>query len=331
VSRGRSAQRLNRRRFIALGALAAFAPGIRAQLRPARIGILGPAPLETSQYASSVVRSFTELGYAEGARATFLYRYADGGFDLYRRQAQDLAARDCDLLIAIRTESSARALQLARPGGPILFVAVDYDPLESGVVTNLRRPDRGATGVYVPQNVLVGRRVEMLREMLPKASRLMVFADSYSTNQIDAARKAAAASNFQLMLVQFTSQPYDYNTYLQSKRGVGADAFMALASPAFARDRQQIQEGLSHLRLPGVGANPMQAEAGFLLSLGSNIPKVARRAAEVGVRMLSGAKPAAVPVELAEETELVLNAATARALGVRIPEAVRARAVRVIE
>jgi putative ABC transport system substrate-binding protein len=322
---------ISRRRFLAFSVLAAVAARANAQLRPVRIGILGPTPLETSQYASSMVRSFAELGYAEGGRATFLYRYADGGFDLYRRQAQDLAARDCDLLIAVRTESSAKALQLARPGGPILFMAVDYDPLESAVVTNLRRPDRNTTGVYVPQNVLVGRRVEMLRELLPKASRLMVFADSYSTNQVDAARKAAAAAHFYLMLVQFTSQPYDYNTYLQSKRGVGADAFMTLASPVFARDRQQIQEGLSHLRLPGAGANPLQAESGFLLTLGSNIPKVARRAAEVGVRILSGAKPAAIPVELAEETELVLNAGAARALGVKIPDSVRARAVRIIE
>jgi len=320
----------SRRRFLAFGVLAAIAARARAQLRPARIGILGPSPLETSQYASSVVRSFTELGYAEGARATFLYRYADGGFDLYRKQAQDLAARDCDLLIAVRAEPAVRALQLARPGGPILFLAVDYDPLESGVVGNLRRPDRNTTGVYVPQNLLVGRRVAMLRELLPKASRLMVFADSYSTAQVDAARKAASAANFQLMLVQFTSQPYDYNTYLQNKRGVGADAFMTLASSVFARDRQQIQDGLSHLRLPGVGTNPLQAETGFLLTLGSNIPKIGRRVAEMGVRILSGTKPAAIPVELAEEAELVINAGAARALGVTIPESMRARAARVI-
>src|SRR5262245_26585079 len=183
----------SRRRFLAFGALAAIAARANAQLRPARIGILGPSPLETSLYAAGVVRSFTELGYAEGARATFLYRYADGGADLYRRQAPDLAARGCDLLIAVRTEQAAQALQAAGPGGPILFLAVDYDPLESGIVTNLRRPDRNTTGVSVAQNVLVGRRVEMLRELLPKASRLMVFADNYSTAQVAAARKAAAA------------------------------------------------------------------------------------------------------------------------------------------
>jgi ABC-type uncharacterized transport system substrate-binding protein len=321
----------SRRRFLAFSGLAALAPGVRAQVaRTAKIGILGPAPLEASLYAISVIRAFTELGYAEGARATFFYRYADGGFELYRKAAQDLAARDCDLLIAVRAEPPARALQFSRPGGPILFLAVDYDPLESGVVSNLRRPDRNTTGVYVPQNVLVTRRIEILRELLPQADRLMVFGDGYSADQVEAARKAAAAANFQLMLVQFTTQPYDYSTFLQSARAMGVDAFMTLASPAFARDRQQLQDWLTRLRLPSIGSNPQQAEAGYLITLGSNVPKVARRVAEIGVRLLSGTKPAAIPVELADEFELVINMATARSLGVKIPDSVRARAARVI-
>ena len=153
----------------------------------------------------------------------------------------------------------------------------------------------------------------------------------YSADQVEAARKAAATANFQLMLVQFTSQPYDYSTYLQASRGTGAEAFMTLASPVFARDRQQIQEWLARLRLPSIGSNPQQAEAGFLLSLGSNVPKVAKRVAEMGVRILMGAKPAGIPVELAEESELIINMATARSLGVKIPDSVRARAIRVIE
>jgi len=121
---------ISRRQFLALSALGALAPGAVAQVgRAAKIGILGPSPLETSLYAINVVRAFTELGYAEGARATFFYRYADGGFDLYRKQAQDLAGRDCDLLIAIRAEPPARALQYSRPGGPILFLAVFATPV----------------------------------------------------------------------------------------------------------------------------------------------------------------------------------------------------------
>jgi len=322
---------LSRRRFLAFSAAAAFAARARAQTRSSRIGILGPSPLETSLYAVGVVRAFGELGWAEGARATFLYRYADGNFEAFRKQAQELVARECDLLIAVRAEPPARALQFTQPAGPILFLAVDYDPIESGVVSSLRRPDRNTTGVVVPQNVLVGKRVEMIRALLPHADRLMVFADSYSANQVEAARKAAAANSFELMLVQFASQPYDYSTFVQSARGLGVDAFMTLASPAFARDREQIQEATIRLNLPTIGSNPQQAESGYLLTLGSNVPKVSRRVAQMGARLLLGTKPAAMPVEMADESELVLNLRTARALGMNVPEALRKSAARIIE
>jgi putative ABC transport system substrate-binding protein len=321
----------SRRQFLAFGALAAIGARARAQGRPARVGILGPSPLESSLYAAAVVRAFSELGYAEGGRATFLYRYAEGDFDTYRKQAQDLAARDCNLLIAVRAEQPARALQFSHPQGPILFLAVDYDPLASGVVTNLRRPDRNTTGVYVPQNVLVARRIEILRMLLPHADRVLVFGDGYSADQVEAARKAAAAANFQLMMIQFTSPPYDYHTFLHGARGLGIDAVMTLASPAFARDRQAIQEMVSRLGLPIIGSNPQQAEAGYLLTLGSNVPKVAKRVADIGVRLLSGTKPGAIPVDTADEFELVINMRVARALGTTIPEVVKKNVARVIE
>jgi putative ABC transport system substrate-binding protein len=318
---------ISRRRFLALGALAAIASRARAQSRRVRVGVLGPSPLETSLYAAAVVQAFTQLGYAEGARATFLYRFAEGSFEQYRRQARDLAAQDCDLVIAIRSEPAARALQFAKLSAPVLFLAIDYDPLASGIVSNLRSPDRRTTGVYVPQNSLVARRVGIMREILPQAKRLMVFADAYSADQVEAARKAAAAAGFQLMLVQFGN---DYRVYLEDRRGIEADAFMSLASPTFARDRQIIQEALIRLRIPAIGSNPLQAEKGYLLTLGSNVPKVAKRVADMGVRLLAGTNPSAIAVELADEFELVINSGTAQVLGVRIPDAVRARAARIL-
>jgi putative tryptophan/tyrosine transport system substrate-binding protein len=320
-----------RRRFLALGALAAMAARVRAQAPRAKIGVLDPSPFEDSVYANSVVQAFTERGYGEGVRASFLYRFAEGGFDQHREQARALAAQNCDLLVALRSEPTARALQSVRPGAPILFLAIDYHPLESGVVTSLRSPDRNTTGVFVAQNVLVARRVEILRQLLPQAKRLMVFADTYSADQVEAARKAAAAANFQLLLVQFGRQPYEYSTYLQDTRSVEADAFMNLASPIFTRDRRQIREALLRLRLPSIGSNVLQAEAGYLVSLGSNTPTVAKRVADIGVRLLAGTRASAIPVEQVGDFELVINSATARELGVKIPDSVRSRTVRLIE
>ena len=320
-----------RRRFLAFGALAAMAARVRAQAPRAKIGVLDPSPFEASVYANSVVQAFTERGYAEGARATFLYRISEGGFDQHREQARGLVAQNCDLLVALRSEPTVRALQSVRPAAPILFLAIDYHPLESGVVTNLRSPDRNSTGVYVPQNVLVARRVEILRQLLPQAKRLMVFADSYSADQVEAARKAAAASHFQLSLVQFGSQPYEYSTYLQDTRSIEADAFMNLASPVFTRDRRQIRDALMRLRLPSIGSNALQAEAGYLVSLGSNTSRVAKRVADIGVRLLAGTRASAIPVEQVDDFELVINNATARELGVKIPDSVRSRTVRTLE
>lgn len=321
---------VTRRQVLALGTLGMLASRVRAQPRRTKIGVLSSSPFETSVYANSVVQAFTQLGYAEGGRATFLYRFGEGGFDQYRKPAQELVAQECDLLLALRSEPPARALQFMRPAAPILFLAVDYHPLESGMVTNLRSPDRNTTGVYVPQNALVARRVQTLREVLPHAKRLMVFADPYSADQVDAARKAAAAAKFQLLLVQFVTDPYDYNTYLREKSAIDADAFMNLASPVFTRDRRQIREAVQRLGLPSMGTNTLQAEAGYLLSLGSNIAKVARRVAEVGVRLLAGTKASAIPVEQAEDSELMINDVTARQLEMKLPDLVRARAVRII-
>ena len=291
--------------------------------------MLDPSPLDISLYAPGVMQGFADLGYAAGARATFEHRFSEGNGELMRKQAQDLVALNCDLLVAVRTLAPVRALQALRPAAPILFLAIDYDPLSQGIVNNLRRPDRNTTGVYVGQNGLVGRRVELMRELLPQANRLIVFADPFSADQVEAARKAAAGANLQLILVQFQATPYNYASYLQDARALG-DMFMSLASPIFARDRERIREVVARARLPSIGTNPLQAEAGFLMSLGSNIPKVTRRAADMGVRLLSGAKAADMPVQQAEEFELVINAGTARALGVKIPSSLLARATRVI-
>ncbi|HUQ76326.1 MAG TPA: ABC transporter substrate binding protein, partial [Burkholderiales bacterium] len=169
--------------------------------------MLGPSPFKVSVYAGGVVRGFADLGYREGARAAFDYRSADGRPEIYVKQATELVESKCDLYVALGAEPPVRALQALRPPAPILFLAVDYDPLEKGVVTDLRRPDRNTTGVYVPQNALVGKRMEVMRELLPEAKRMLLYADRFSRDQIPAARRAAEQARFELTLVEFDRQP----------------------------------------------------------------------------------------------------------------------------
>ena len=292
--------------------------------------MLGPSPLNISVYASGVIKGFAELGYRDGQRAAFDYRSSNGSLELYGKQARELVESKCDLLIALGAEPPARTLQALRPQAPILFLAVDYDPVEKGVVTDLRWPDRNTTGVYVPQNALVAKRLEIMRELLPRAKRIVVFADRFSADQVLAARRGAEQARFEIALVQFDRQPYDYAGSLEAARKAGAEAFMNLASPVFARDRQILAQELVRQRMASIGTTPLQADAGYLLALGSNIAKVTRRVADIGVRLLKGTKPAEIPVEQADEFDLVLNSASAKALGIQIPPAILARAARIV-
>src|SRR2546423_933670 len=171
---------------------ATLAPISRAfgQAKRVRIGMLGPSPFNVSVYASGVKRGFEDLGYKEG-RATIEYRSSEGSVELYAKQAKELVDMKCDLYVPLGAEAPVRALQLLRPQAPIVFLAVDYDPLQRGVITDLRRPDRNTTGVYVPQSALVQKRIEVMRELLPKARRMVIFADGFSGGQVSAALGAA--------------------------------------------------------------------------------------------------------------------------------------------
>jgi putative tryptophan/tyrosine transport system substrate-binding protein len=322
----------SRRRFIGTAFATGFAPSVvLGQSRPVRIGLLGPAPLNISVYAGGVLNGFRNLGYREKQGTTFDYRSTNGDVELYARQAKELVESNCDLFVAIGAEAPVRALQALRPPAPILFLAVDYDPIDRGIVTDIRAPDRNTTGVYVPQNALVAKRLEVMREILPRAKRVVVFADRFSADQIAAARRGAQQARFELKLVQFDRQPYDYDGALASARKEATECFMNLASPVFARDRQLIAHAVAKHRIAGMGSNPLQADAGYLLALSSNTAKATRRVADIGVRLLRGAKPAEIPIEQADEFELVINAKTAKALGLRIPPAVTARATRITE
>ncbi len=316
-----------KRRHFLLSALGAIAP-VRAfgQGRPVKVGFLGPRPLAESVYAGSIVRRLAELGYGNVE-----YRSADGFANRYPKLARELISLKCEVIVAFGDEHPARALQDARSPVPLIFLAVDYDPLEKGLVGSLRRPDRNTTGVYLPQNEMVAKRVEIMREVLPAARRFLVFADVFSRDQIAAARKAAEAARVELTLTEFAGQPYDFSGAFQAGIEMGAEGFMSLASPVFAANAPALSALALKHRRPSIGSAAQLAEAGFLLSLNADAAKAARRVAEIAVRILKGTRPADIPVEQADEFELTINTKTARVLGVKIPQSVFARATRIVQ
>lgn len=323
---------MNRRRFL-VGALYAtlVVSQTGAQPRRAKIGILSARPLRGSFYVSAVVQGLADLGYGERSGTVVEIRSAEGRLENYPKLARELIEQKCNLIFAIGPVYTARSLQDARSRAPVVFLAVDYDPLDKKIITSLSRPGGNITGVYIPQAELAAKRMQIMREVVPAARRFLVFVDAFSADQVGAVRKAAEAARVELTVIDFAKPPYDYAGAFEAGRKAQAEAFIGLASPVFAADAAKLSALLVKYRLPGAASSLPHAEAGFLVSYGADVAKVSRRTAEIGVRVLKGAKPADIPVEQAAEFELALNARTAGALGVKIPESVLARATRIVQ
>lgn len=322
----------SRRQVLVAGALGAL--GVRyaaGQARRARIGVLAARPLQGSFYVAAVVQRLADLGYGERTGTVLEIRAAEGKLDQYPKLARELVEQKCDVIFAIGPVYTARALQEVRSQAPVVFLAVDYDPLDKRIITSLGRPGGNITGVYIPQAALAAKRMQIMHEVVPAARRFLVFVDAYSTDQIDAVRKAAEAARVELTVIDFSKPPYDYAGALEAGRKAQVEALIGLASPVFAANAEALSALLVKYRLPGAASSIPYAEAGFLISYGADVTKISRRAAEIGVRILKGAKPADIPVEQADEFELAVNAKTARALGLKIPESVLARATRIVQ
>ena len=315
-----------RRQVLIAGALGAVGiPRARAQARQAKIGVLGARPLSESVYGDGIMRSFAALGYHN-----LEYRSAEGSAERYPQLARELIGLKCSLIVAFGPEQPARALQDARSPVPIVILAVDYDPVDKAIVASLRRPDRNTTGVYVPQNQMVAKRIDIMREVLPSARRFMVVADVFSRDQLAAAKSAAAEARVELTVIDFPSRPHDYARAFEIAKKERSEALVMLSSPVFAADAAPLSELALKHRMPTIGSTVQQASRGFLVSFNADATKATRRVAEIGVRILNGAKPETIPVEQADEFELTVNARTARVLGLRIPESVLARATRIV-
>jgi putative ABC transport system substrate-binding protein len=323
---------MKRRVFLLAGGLAALDWRMAlAQARPARIGMLSARPLAQSPYAAGVKKRLEELGYLRQRGAVFEFRSADGDVARYPRLARELAEAKCDVIFAVGSAHAALALRDTGSRPAIVFVAVDYDPVERGVVSSLRYPGGSVTGVYIPQAELAVKRMQIMLEIAPGARRLLSFADLYCMEQASAVREAAKASGVQVTVIEFSKPPYDYSQAFDSGRKQAVQAYVGLASPVFASDADSLASLLVKYRLPGAGNSVGLAELGFLVSYGDDQAKVARRATDIADRVLKGAKPAGIPVEQADEFELAINAKTAAALGVKIPERVLARATKIVD
>lgn len=296
------------------------------QSRPVRIGILSGRPLKTSAYGPPLIQALTELGYRDGAGAIIEYRSVDGFVERYPKQARELIDRKCDVVFAIASEAAVRALMDLRSPVPTVFWA-EFDPVEKGIVSSLARPGGNTTGAWMSQRTLVAKRVQILREIVPAARRFLVLSDMWSTEHVAGARSAAAALGIELTVVEFRAQPYDFGSAFKAGRNSRVDGVVLLNSPVFMGNITELLRLATENRLPSAGS----AYPGILVAYYASVEKAARQVARVGNRILKGTKPADIPIEQVDEFELAVNAKTAKALGVKIPESVLARATRIVQ
>lgn len=321
---------MKRRDLLAAGAFALVPSAAFAQARPVKVGMLSPLPLAKSLLTPGIVRRLGELGYREGRNMVLEYRSADGASERYPQLARELIGLKCDIIFVAGPELPARALRDARSTIPVVFLANDYDPVERGIVRSLARPDGNITGVYVPILVLVAKRMQILREVSPGIRRLLVLSDGYTRDQLAVVRKTGDAMGMQIVVVEFEKAPYDLAAAFDSGRKADVQGLLSLSSPILAGHFAAMAAKALEHRLPSIGSQGF-VERGGLIGYGPDAAKITAKVAEVGVRILKGAKPADIPVEQADDVELAINSKAARTLGVKIPESVLARATRVIE
>ncbi len=324
---------MKRRPILGLAAVASLTPWAHAQQpgRNYKLGWLSPGAQRTEVYNLAFTERLREVGFAEGRNLTVEFLSAGGLVDRLPALAAELAQRRCDIYMAPGPEATLAAIKQVTRDEPIVIAANDYDPVATGHVASLARPGGRITWVYQLQEELSAKRLALLREMLPKARRIAVLADSATQRQLVLVRAAAKTMGLELVVHEFTQGPYDFETAFVGFARAKADAVLPLGSGLFVPARRKLTELALHHRLPGMFNNALWTEAGGMMPYGVDFPAAYRRAADMVAAVLKGAKPADLPVEQSSVIEMVVNLRTAKTLGVSLPQGILLRANRMIE
>jgi putative tryptophan/tyrosine transport system substrate-binding protein len=271
------------------------------------------------------------LGYEEGRNIVIEYRWAEGEYERFPALIAELVASNVDVIVTAGTPASL-AVKKATTTIPLVMVAVG-DPVATGLVASLARPGGNITGLTSISSEMEGKRLELLREVVPKVSHIAVLWNAASPIQVIEEGEVRAAAGMlgikMLSLGVRTREEIDdaLATIIRER----SDALLVLADRLFLHHRTRIIDFAAQERLPGVHAYRELIEAGGLMSYGPSYADMHRRAAAYVDKTLKGAKPADLPVERPVKFELVVNLKAAKALGLTIPPSVIFRADEIIE
>jgi putative ABC transport system substrate-binding protein len=297
-----------------------------------RIGFLGFTSLSAIAARIEAFRQgLRELGYVEGKDIVIEYRSPEGRLDRLPDLAAELVRLKVDVIVT-SGPSVTRAVKEATTTIPIVM-GFDTDPVGNGFVASLARPGGNITGLSVVSPELSGKQLELLKEIVPKLSRVAVLGTSTNPGNSQALKEtelAAGAYTVQLQNLDVLS-PKDIETAFRDASKGRAGAVLVLASPIIESHRTQIADLAAKNRLPAIYYAPEFVEAGGLMSYGTSFADLFRRAATYVDKILKGAKPGDLPVEQPKKFEFIINLKTAKQIGLTIPPNVLARADKVIK
>ena len=297
-----------------------------------RIGyLIGTSPSAVVSRTEAFRRGLRELGYVEGKTIVVEWRYAEGKLDRLPALASEFVRLKVDVIVT-GGPTPTRAAKEATSTIPIVM-AQHTDPVGSGSVASLARPGGNITGLSTLAPEVVGKRLELLKEIIPKLWRVAVFGSSTSAStaqELRGAEPAAGALGIKLQLLDIVS-PTGIESAFRAAGKERADAVLVLSSGAIANRQQEIAELAIKSRLPAMYYRPEFVEAGGLMSYGVSFTDLDRRAATYVDKILKGAKPADLPVEQPIKFEFVINLKAAKQIGLTIPPNVLARADKVIK
>jgi ABC-type uncharacterized transport system substrate-binding protein len=327
---------IGRRAFItALGGTAAWPLAARAQ-QPTMpvIGFMHPQSLESIGDALRGFRQgLLETGYSEGQNVAIDYRWADNQLERLPALASDLAHKPVSVIVAMGGSSSALAAKATTTTIPIVFNVGD-DPVRLGLVPSLSRPGGNLTGVNFFAGELIAKRLEILRELVPAAARVALLvnpANAVTTEAIPQDAPAAArAMGLQIQVLNAGSGK-EIDAAFATLAHERPDALLVASGPPFYARRVQLVQLAAYHKIPAIYSLRLYADIGGLIVYGASLTDAYRQVGVYTGRVLNGATPADLPVVQSIKFELVLNAQTARMLGLAVPDALLARADEVIE
>jgi len=299
-----------------------------------RIGVLGNVPLtdpEGARVWGAFIQGLRELGYVEGRNITIEFRSSDGKYERLPELAAELVRLKVDVIVAPAGQNVVAAQRATRTI-PIVMSGLT-DPVESGLVASLARPGGNVTGLSGFSTEIVGKQLELLKEMAPKVSRVAILWNPANQSHPLLLREAEAAAR--LLRVQLQTLevrgPDDFETAFAAVTRERAGALLVAADGMFLLHRARIADLAAKTRLPAMYGLREYVDAGGLVVYGPSLRENFRRAATYVDKILKGAKPADLPVEQPTKFELIINLKTARALGLTIPPSLLLRADEMIQ